>query len=220
MTQALLSTARIAQAVLAAGGEPPHPDGDAIRRHLQDVLSRPEFRKGGMNLAWLAEALRRFFEALGALSGTSPLLFWLLLVACVLLLALIVLHIAWTVRRMLAVAPGGARGRGEAAAQRAGLSRAYRDEARDRAARGDFTEAVRFLFLSLVYFYDEEGRVLFQRAYTNREYLALFTDRPQVGRDLRVFVDVLDNNWYGQRPTDEPHYRECLALYERLLPGA
>jgi hypothetical protein len=209
-----------ALALPAAGGDAPHPGGDAIRQHLERVLSRPEFRKGGMNLSWLGETLRRFFESLGSLYTTAPVLFWVLLIGCLLLLALIIFHIGWTVRRMLAVDPAAARGRGETAAQRARLSQAYRDEARERAARGDFTEAVRFLFLSLVYRFDEEGRALFQQAYTNREYLALFADRPQVRQDLRVFVDVLDANWYGQRPTEEHHYQECLALYERLLQRA
>jgi hypothetical protein len=206
--------------VLMAADDAPHPGGDTVREHLERVLSRPEFRKGGMNLSWLWDSLRHFFEWLGSLSVTAPVLFWLLLVGCVLLLALIVFHIGWTVRRMLAVDPAGARGRGDAAAQRARLSLAYREEARERAARGDFTEAIRFLFLSLVYRFDEEGRVLFRQASTNREYLALFADRPQVGQDLRVFVDVLDANWYGQRPTDRRHYEECLALYDRLLQRA
>ena len=219
MTWALPNTGPVARALLAAAGDPPHPDDDAVRRHLQDVLSRPEFHKG-TNLNWLAEALRGLFEWLGSLSTASPALFWLLLVGCVLLLLLIVLHIGWTVRRMLAVDAAGARGRAEAAARRARLSQTYRQEAGERAARGDFTEAVRFLFLSLVYRFDEEGRVLFQHACTNREYLALFADRPQVGQDLRVFVDVLDANWYGQRPTDARHYEECLALYDRLLQRA
>src|SRR5438876_755292 len=74
--------------------------------------------------------------------------------------------------------------------------------------------------LARPYRLDEEGRVLFQRGCTNREYLALFTDRPEVGRDLRVFVDTLDANWYGQRATDERRYAECLALYEGLLRRA
>jgi hypothetical protein len=104
-----------------------------------------------------------------------------------------------------------------ASAERARLSQACRQEACDRAAAGDFTEAIRFLFLSLVYRFDEEGRVLFQQAYTNREYPGLFDDRPQVNQDLRVFVDVLDANWYGQQPTDRRRYEECLALYDRLL---
>ena len=51
---------------------------------------------------------------------------------------------------------------------------------------------------------------------TNREYLALFAERPRVNADLKVFVDTLDDHWYGQRPTDQAQYVQCLALYETL----
>jgi hypothetical protein len=198
--------------VLAAA---PHPDGEAIHQHLQRVLSRPEFRPGS-DLSWLPRALAGVFAWLGSLYGTAPVLFWLLLIGCVLLLGLVVFHLGWTIRRMLAVAPAEGAG-ARTAAERARLSQAYRQEALERAGHGEFTEAIRFLFLSLVYRFDEEGRLLFQQACTNREYLALFADRPQVDQDLRVFVDVLDANWYGQRPTERQRYEECLALYDRLL---
>jgi hypothetical protein len=51
---------------------------------------------------------------------------------------------------------------------------------------------------------------------TNREYLRLFDDRPQVESDLRVFVDALDEHWYGLRPAAEEQYRACLQRYEHL----
>lgn len=104
----------------------------------------------------------------------------------------------------------------EQAAERRQRSRHYREEALARAQAGDYTEAVRYLFLSLVFLYDESGRVLYQRAYTNREYLSLFEDRPAVRRDLRVFVDLLDDRWYGQHGSTAEQYGECLNLYEQL----
>ena len=51
------------------------------------------------------------------------------------------------------------------------LSIGYREEAARRAEAGDYTEAVRFLFLSLVYRFDERGRVSLHKDCTNREYL-------------------------------------------------
>jgi hypothetical protein len=178
-------------------------------------LARPEFAPPGGAQLWLLQRLADFFDWLGGLREVNPILFWVLLAGALLLLALLAAHIAWTVRRALFVGPrlAGSEPPGE---RRERLSLAYWEEARRRAARGEFTEAIRFLFLSLVYRFDESGRALFQEAYTNREYLGLFADRPQVQAELRVFVDTLDEHWYGQRPTDEQQYRDCLALYERL----
>jgi hypothetical protein len=192
----------------------PHPDQDAIRRKLTDILSRPEFRPAP-DLSWLLGPFADLLRWLEALSAAAPFLFWMLLAGCLGLLGLIVFLLARTVWRMMTVERRAAT-EDQGRAQRARLSQAYRQEARDRADRGDFTEAVRYLFLSLVYRLDEEGRVLFQRARTNREYLGLFDDRPEVRSDLRVFVDTLDSHWYAQRPTDGRQYAECLALYESL----
>src|SRR5262249_23695018 len=146
----------------------------------------PEFGQNKGNLNWIWDAIRAFFYWLGDLSTTAPSVFAILVTLLVLILVLLVAHIIWTVTRVFTYTPGSSEAQA-AAEQRQRLSKAHRQEALERAARGEFTEAIRFLFLSLVYRYDEEGRVLFQHAYTNREYLALFADRPPVNEDLRVF---------------------------------
>jgi hypothetical protein len=195
----------------------PQPSDDEVRRKLGEVLSRPEF-SGGSQENWLLRLgkwLGDIFHWLGGLYDTNPVLYWVLLVGSLVLLILLLTHIGWTVRRVLFTTvrlPGADSGEH----QRSQLSRTYWEEARRRAADMDFTEAIRFLFLSLVYRFDESGRVNFQQAYTNREYLALFADRPVVHDQLKVFVDTLDDYWYGLRSTDRRQYEECLALYEGL----
>jgi hypothetical protein len=101
-------------------------------------------------------------------------------------------------------------------AQRAWLSENYRAQAKHLAEAGDYIEAIRFLFLALVYRFDESGRVSFHKEYTNREYLDLLSDRRNV-RDLRLIVDILDDYWYGQQPCEREQYDECLRVYERLV---
>jgi hypothetical protein len=199
---------------LCAAGR--QPSEEEIRRRLSEVLARPDFSPEKKSLgAWLLELLLAFLAWLGGLRAASPVLFWLLLTTCVLLLLLLGGHIAWTVRRVFVLSSESRRGVTPEEKRRL-LSLAYWEEATRRAALRDFTEAVRFLFLSLVYRFDETGRVLFHQAYTNREYLAFFADRPQVQSDLAVFVDTLDEHWYGQHPTDHQHYENCRALYESL----
>lgn len=195
----------------------PQPTEEEVRRRLAEVLARPEFSPQGRNTLF-ERVLRLVFEflrSLGGLHDSAPVLYWLLLVGCLVLLALLVAHIAWTVRRVLftSARPGGGAAAGE---QRGRLSLAFRDEARRLAEQADYTEAIRCLFLALVYRFDESGRVNFQQAYTNREYLALFADRPTLQQGLKVFVDTLDDYWYGQRPTERFQYESCLALYDSL----
>ncbi len=201
----------------------PHPDAPAVRERLDDIFSRPVLRRTAADSPDVfGRLLRRFFEWLGSLRERSPFAFWLLLVLCGALLGLLALFVARRVRRVFYVGEGRRRARAPDERRRE-VSRAWRDEAARRAGCGDFTEAVRCLFLSLVYRLDETGQVLFRQSVTNREYLRLFDDRPALATALGEFVDVLADHWYGQRPTDESLYRHCLAVYEGLgahKPGA
>ena len=52
---------------------------------------------------------------------------------------------------------------------------------------------------------------------TNREYLQLLGEDLPVRGQLAVFVDTLDEHWYGQRPADRSQFERCEALYDRLL---
>jgi hypothetical protein len=196
----------------------PRPSEDEVRRTLQEVLSRPEFapKTRPAWLAWLLERLAAFFSWLASLHQTAPVLFWLLLLGCLLLLVLLLGQIFWTVRRVLYRKTRLIRAE-SAEEQRGRLSRICETEARRRAAAADFTEAIRYLFLALVYRFDEKSQVSFQQAYTNREYLGLFADRPHIQDRLRVFVDTLDDYWYGQQPTVSRQYEDCLSLYQELV---
>ncbi|MBN9521427.1 DUF4129 domain-containing protein [bacterium] len=198
---------------------PPAPD--AIQRKAAEVFARPEFQSGGLSAGWLRTVLRALADAfawLGTLYDTAPVLFWALLIGCVLLLVALVAHIVLQLRWALAA---GGRARADAHhAERVRRSAEYRAEAARRADAGDYTEAVRFLFLSLVYRFDERGRVGFQKAYTNREYLERAADRADVRAALRVMVDVLDDHWYGQTPCGRSRYEDCLTGYDRLAATA
>lgn len=139
-----------------------HPSDDAIRRQLEKILSRPEFSPARDNkwlrviLDWLVDFMRWLSE----LSGTAPLLYWVLVAACVAALVLLLGHIAWTVRRVFYVDTSAAAKKKASKEQRERLSLAFLAEARVRAAAGDFTEAIRFLFLSRVERLDSTGAVL------------------------------------------------------------
>jgi hypothetical protein len=199
-----------------AQAAPKPPTDDAVRQKTKEVLSRPEFGSGDKTQQWLLERITELLEWMGSLRQSHPVLRWLIIAACVLILGLLIAHVTWLVSRTFALGRRLREG-GPEQAQRARLSASYHDEALRKAAAGEFTEAIRFLFLSLVYRFDESGRVSFQKAYTNREYLSLFADRPDLQSELQVFVDTLDENWYGQHPTERERYENCLRLYETVV---
>jgi hypothetical protein len=194
----------------------PSPSPETIQQKKAEVFSRKEFQPTETADSELLKAFTEFFRWLGSLYDGARWLFWLLVIGCVVLLLAILVHMIFTVRRVV----GAVRGRPRDDAERAArilLSARYRNDAARLVAAGDYTEAVRFLFLSLVYRYDEQGRISLHKAYTNREYLSLLPERRDVRDALRVMVDTLDDHWYGQRPCDQHRYEECHEIYERLV---
>lgn len=218
--QQLLSFALVAVAIVAsarAGIAQPSPPTDAIRGKKTEVFERSEFKPHQSEPSWLWRQFSAFMEWLGNLHTYSPPLFWVFLTFCVLVLVVTIVFAVYHLRTVFTV---GVRKHSKARAeaeQRIRLSVSYREKSDRCAAEGDYTEAVRFLFLSLVYRLDERGRVSFHKEYTNREYLALVGERLHVREALRVLVDTLDDHWYAQRPCGRAQYEECLAVYDRLL---
>jgi hypothetical protein len=202
--------------ILAVGTAQAAPDEAAIRAEVSRVYNRPEFRadEGDSDFD---KAIRAFLAKLGTLHDDAPALFWLVLIGCILLLCLLVGHIVWTIVR--AVHIGRRPGLVSHAEARRRLSAGFRLTADLAAEAGDYTEAVRNLFLSLVYAFDEGGRVPFKPSLTNREYLHFFDDRPAISRSLGVFVNLLDANWYGERHTGPEDYEQCRSLFERVQRG-
>jgi hypothetical protein len=195
----------------------PAPSPDTIRHTTEEILDRPEFRpqRSGKG-TWLGRILRDFMDWLGGLAEAAPILFWLLLILCIAALLAVVILMVLQFRSVFTRSYRDRQASAEAAALRRGMAATYRREAEQCASAGDFTEAVRFLFLSLVYRLDERGRVSLHQAYTNREYLELLEDRLPARDSLRIIVDTLDDHWYGQRPCDRSQYEACLAVYERI----
>lgn len=197
----------------------PHPGVEDVRERLGDIYSRTEFQRLDDGSSWLSEFLSGIMRWLASLGVESPVLFWLLLIGCGVLVGLLVGWLVVRIRRSLGLTTGSRR-TSNRAAERHRLARNYQTEAADHAAAGEFTEAIRLLFLALVHQFDESGRVLFRRSWTNREYLRLFDDRPELAENLRVFVDALDEHWYGQRPAAEEEYQRCREVFEAVAGQA
>ncbi len=195
--------------------QPPSPE--LVREKAAGVFERPEFQSSAPSQGnWFSRQLIAFFRWLGSLHENSPPLFWLILIGCIVALVAIIVLIVFQIRSVFAT-QDRANPTGTPDKERVRRSAGFRQEATRRAALGDYTEAVRFLFLSLVYLYDERGRVSFQKEYTNREYLDLLGGRLPIRAALQVLVDTLDDHWYGQRPCLRDQYVTCTAVYDRLV---
>ncbi|MBX7104119.1 MAG: DUF4129 domain-containing protein [Gemmataceae bacterium] len=184
---------------------------EAVRAKSADVFARPEFNPeaNALNFDWVA----KFFRWLGTLSSNAPGLYWVILISCIALLVVLVAHLSYTVYRALTYRTETA---SAARAERLRRSAAFFAQAEQHANAGAFTEAIRHLFLALVFRFDEAGRVALRPGATNREYLINLEADPRVHDALGRYVDLLDDYWYARREASQPQYAECRGIYDRV----
>ena len=201
-------------------GLPPPSQREVVDRILL-ILNRPEFEGSDEEeeglLLILANFLSDIVDRVKLLRKTDPVVYATLVTWIVLTVLAIVAHVAWTVWR------GGASGRlGRGGANPlldpALATRAGRDptgmlaRADGAAAAGRFGEAAAWLYLSLLFRFEREGRVLFDPARTGLEYADQLALRPGDRLHWLGFLDGHDPVVFGTRTCTE---REFAALRER-----
>ncbi len=187
----------------------------SANRELERIFARPEFQEPRPGVfGFLTEWLREFFDWVSSLFGSSPVLFWIILIICLVLLALLLLHMGLTVYRVFHLERVDRQSLHSTARQL--LSAEYIQQANKAAQAQEYTEAIRCLFLALVYHYDENNEFVFKPALTNREYLAGFADQPQLAEQLTGFVDTIDQHWYGMMSCSQSIYQQHRSIFDRL----
>lgn len=95
-------------------------------------------------------------------------------------------------------------------------SRGWKAKAEELAAAGHFREAVRALYLSLIYLMDEKGIIDFAPTRTNYEYYyALTTSRP-LQKGFRRMADRVEEIWFGNHPAEQNDFQACNDLLSSL----
>jgi hypothetical protein len=192
--------------------QPGHtPAGDA-QQQLDEIFAAPPFagqEEGQSPLdrfaAWVFEILARLFGgAFEANRGAGNPLGWLAAIISALLLLGVLLYLLTFVRRTLTrEAQQAASSDPEAHLTAASALQ----QASSVAREGDYRTAVRYLYLSSLLWLDERDMLRYDRALTNREYLARLADRPDVQARLQPIVDTFDRVWYGYAALDAESFR-------------
>lgn len=93
-------------------------------------------------------------------------------------------------------------------------------EARKRAARGAFREALRFLLLATMEMLHRARRIDYERARTNRECLRAWKGESPAKPLFASLVDAFDFAWYGGRAVAAEDYAAAEDLARRIRAGA
>lgn len=201
---------------------------DGLAR-LEDILSRPPFaaeesesRDVSDNpivrfLDWLVDLIDRLFSPVTSTSSGNPaigsLLGWVLIGICCLLVVGVLAYLLRSARSTLAhEAQAPSDDDPEAGLTATGALQ----QASNLARGGDYRTAVRYLYLSALLWLDERGMLRYNRALTNREYLASLADNPELQRRLLPIIETFDRVWYGYATLDATSFRAYQQQVEEL----
>jgi hypothetical protein len=165
---------------------------------------------------WIGDLLRRFFRQIGRYPMGAKVLFWLIIVAVVVWLAVVLIRY-WTRRAALEELP---------APDSVAYARTWQEwiqAAREAAARGDFREAVHSTYWAGISYLEDREVVRKDRTRTAREYMRLVSSATQLapsGRKTREALSALtvalEQVWYGGRGASSQDFANALESVEAL----
>jgi hypothetical protein len=196
------------------------------RTALERILTRREFGNVKGPSAWdlfrqrvnrwIQELVLRFLRQIGRYPMGATILFWLVILAVVVWLA-VVLFRYWTrraAREELQTPDSVAYVR---------TWQEWVQAAREAATRGDFREAVHSAYWAGVSYLEDSEVVRKDRTRTPREYMRLVSNSTQLiasGRKTREALSaltvVLEQVWYGMRPASNQDFAKAMQSVEAL----
>jgi hypothetical protein len=201
------------------------PASEEIRRRAAEIVARPDYelRPRPSNLDWLVDLFWEVLEWILApfawlfrlTEGLPEALRWLIIAALVVILALLVWHILYSLVQAVQAPRTRAKLEQDALRRRADPAELER-QADAAAARSDYITAVRLLFragvLRLEKLEDKPNRP----GTTNRELLRRYQRVPGLAESLRRFVDTIDRKWYGEEQCLPNDYAVCRLAHEAV----
>lgn len=206
-----------------------------VRDTVRQVLASPEFaelreeeEEGWWQrfTAWLQEKVGGALSAVVRWIADLPAaLIWVVVGWMVLTLLAIAAHLIWTV--LVLVSGGTVRRRGRSAAAASETAEPWLgvrelrfepvyEEARALAERGQWSAAVRHLYVAMLLWLDRRGRIVFRRSKTNRDYLREVGAAGPVAELLRTVTRRFELVAYGGMEADRRGYEEVAAALERI----
>jgi hypothetical protein len=88
------------------------------------------------------------------------------------------------------------------------------------AREGDFRNAIRRLYIALLYELSEHRLIELEDSATNREYLARLSGKGALEKAMAYMTDRFDYFWYGMIPTSGEDFSAYLARYKEAVQSA
>jgi hypothetical protein len=198
------------------------PPPAAIHEAARDVLARPYFDLNSAGprdqtpllleiIRWILTPFRWLFDML---DGLPVVVIWLIVIACIVLAALLIGHIIFSLVRAIQ-GPLLQRKSPLNAATKEYDPKEFEKQADLAVAREDYIAAIRWLFRATLRRLELFEKKKFRPGTTNRELLWRYRASP-LAESLLSFVDTIDVKWYGQMPCGQAEYISCRNEHGRI----
>ncbi len=200
----------------------PIPDSDgAIRALAAEILQRRDYTRWRSDPAVWLHRLQRWFSTLqrwiDRLASGSPVLYWLMLGGLLLVSALLLAHLTWSVRVAMRRDPAPA-----PSPEEGGAPPPFASEAESLAGSGRFLEAAHRMQLAVLDLLLRRGIVELRRSEPNRVLRRRILQARLPAAERQVLLSLLDRferRWFRDRVDDQDLYESWRSLHARLLYG-
>ncbi len=203
-----------------------------VRARAERILGGPEYREfDDRRGQGLRELLSRLFEEFFDDEPTDPVATerggislpmpgpTFFLVMGVLFVLLIAVYLISSRERALPAVASSAASAPKAEDPRDRAPSEWLDSAAQLAARGQYRDALRALYLATLVALDRRQLLTFDPTLTNWQYSRQLRSAA-IRADFRELTKLFDHKWYGREDTAEADYLACRTLAERMLKSA
>lgn len=96
-------------------------------------------------------------------------------------------------------------------------SKDWLQRSKQSASNGQYRDACRALYMSLIFYLDERKVIKYDEAKTNLEYLQTVKPKKELYNPLKQIINIFELLWYGKQAGTDKQYTECLDQYEKVV---
>jgi len=190
---------------------------EEARQKLGEILQRPEFagnKAFAESLQSIADWLSSLWNNLiGKNVNIDNLGFWESLFAVLAAALILFIFFYASLRLYRYFVPEYAETPTVGYASTSADTEQLRTQASICAENGEYREAIRYLYLSLLLFLDKKMLIRYRLSKTNREYLQEFQKNEKEIESFYRLVSFFEGKWYGMEPCSSIDYRQFQAMY-------
>lgn len=195
------------------------PHAQVIKDQAQDILSRPEYRPRRTALEWLSDMFHSWAPKMRIRSRWVSVLFWIIMVWCVLTLLAILAHFVWTAALFVGAKQKAGLAFLEGPSAHCHFEKSYEEllqMASECALKQQYREAIAFQTLAAIKWLDSLKILSFHEAKTNGDYLREYRPEAPGQADFRDMVRLSELALYAGTLCDSQTYKTMNQLIGRM----